>query len=83
MEDSVIKLIQKERLNSVANVGRSDVKPAIQGETPKTLKKKKRAEEEAFGNELDEWSKAKVADPDTAGSTSRCKESDESKLLTE
>jgi hypothetical protein len=83
MEDRVIKLIPKESLPSVANVGRSVVKPAIPGAPPKTPTTKKRAAEEAFGNELDEWSKAKVADPDTAGSTSRGKESDESKLLTE
>ncbi|KAL1795840.1 hypothetical protein ACET3X_006064 [Alternaria dauci] len=83
MEDRVIKLIPKESLPSVANVGRSVVKPAIPGATPKTPTTKKRAAEEAFGDELDEWSKAKGADPDTAGSTSRGKESDESKLLTE
>jgi len=83
MEDRVIKLIPKESLPSVANVGRSVVKPAIPGAPPKTPTTKKRAAEEAFGNELDEWSKVKGADPETAGSTSHGKESDESKLLTE
>ncbi|KAI4654739.1 uncharacterized protein J4E78_006916 [Alternaria triticimaculans] len=83
MEDRVIKLIPKESLPSVANVGRSVVKPAIPGAPPKTPTTKKRAAEEAFGNELDEWSKAKGGDPEIAGSTSHGKESDESKLLTE
>ncbi|EFQ91713.1 hypothetical protein CFE70_007645 [Pyrenophora teres f. teres 0-1] len=83
MEDRVVKLIPKESLPSVANVGRSIVKPAIPGAPPKTPTNKKRPAEEAFGNELDEWSRAKVADPDIAGSTSRSKESAESKLLTE
>jgi len=67
MEDRVIKLIPKESLPSVANVGRSVVKPAIPGAPPKTPTTKKRAAEEAFGNELDEWSKAKGGDPVTVG----------------
>ncbi|USP80639.1 hypothetical protein yc1106_07913 [Curvularia clavata] len=83
MEDRVIKLIPKESLPSVANVGRSVVKPAIPGAPPKTPTTKKRPAEEAFGNELDEWSRARGADPNTAGSTTRSKESDENKLLTE
>jgi hypothetical protein len=82
MEDRVIKLIPKESLPSVANAGRSVVKPAIPA-APKTPTTKKRAAEEAFGNELDGWSKAKGADPNAGASTSRGKESDESKLLTE
>ncbi|EMD87467.1 hypothetical protein COCC4DRAFT_134495 [Bipolaris maydis ATCC 48331] len=83
MEDRVIKLIPKESLPSVANVGRSVVKPAIPGAPPKTPTTKKRAAEEAFGNELDEWSKARGTDPNTANATTQTKESDESKLLTE
>jgi hypothetical protein len=83
MEDRVIKLIPKESLPSVANVGRSVVKPAIPGAPPKTPTTKKRFAEEAFGNELDEWSRAKGADPDASGSTSRGKESEDNKLLTE
>lgn len=84
MEDRVIKLIPKESLPSVANVGRSVVKPAIPGAPPKTPTTKKRPAEEAFGNELDEWSRAKGTDPDTmAGLASRGKESDESRLLSD
>ncbi|PSN68101.1 zinc finger transcription factor 1, partial [Corynespora cassiicola Philippines] len=83
MEDRVIKLIPKDSLPSISGVGRSVVKPALPGAGPKTPTTKKRAAEEAFGNELDEWSKSKTANPDAAGSASRTKESDDSKLLTE
>ncbi|KAF2826444.1 zinc finger transcription factor 1 [Ophiobolus disseminans] len=83
MEDRVIKLIPKESLPSVSNVGRSVVKPAIPGAPPKTPTTKKRGPEEAFGNDLDDWSKSKGSDPDAAGMASRSKESDDNKLLTE
>ncbi|KAF1844749.1 uncharacterized protein K460DRAFT_365708 [Cucurbitaria berberidis CBS 394.84] len=84
MEDRVVKLIPKESLPSVANVGRSVVKPAIPGAPPKTPTTKKRAAEEAFGSELDDWSRSKGADPDTsAGPGSRGKESYDTKLLTD
>lgn len=83
MEDRVIKLIPKESLPSVANVGRSVVKPPLPGVPPKTPTAKKRPAEEAFGSELDEWSRSKAVDPDAAGRASRGKESEESKLLTE
>lgn len=82
MEDRVIKLIPKESLSSVANVGRSVVKPAIPG-APSKPATKKRIAEEAFGNELDEWAKSKGADPDPPGKASRPKDSDENKLLTD
>lgn len=83
MEDRVIKLIPKESLPSVSGVGRSVVKPALPGAPLKTPTTKKRPAEEAFGNDLDEWSKTKSANPDAAGSASRAKDSDESSLLTE
>ncbi|KAF2633424.1 hypothetical protein BU25DRAFT_5321 [Macroventuria anomochaeta] len=83
MEDRVIKLIPKESLPSVANVGRSVVKPAIPGAPPKTPATKKRQAEEAFGNELDEWAKSKGRDSDATGMAGTSKESDENKLLTE
>lgn len=82
MEDRVVKLIPKESLPSISGVGRSVVKPALPGAPPKTPTTKKRAAEEAFGNELDEWAKSKAANPDMpAGSNS--KESDETRLMTE
>ncbi|KAF2878240.1 fungal-specific transcription factor domain-containing protein [Massariosphaeria phaeospora] len=83
MEDRVIKLIPKESLPSVSGVGRSVVKPALPGAPPKTPAAKKRAADEAFGNELDDWSKSKSANPDVAGSGSRTKDADDSTLLTE
>lgn len=84
MEDRVIKLIPKESLPSVANVGRSVVKPALPGAPPKTpAAQKKRGAEEAFGNDLDEWSKSKSANPDASGSASKTKEAGDTSLLTE
>jgi len=83
MEDRVIKLIPKESLPSVANVGRSVVKPALPGAPPKTPTTKKRGQDEAFGNDLDDWSKSKGSDPDAAGVAARSKELEDSKLLTE
>ncbi|KAF3000868.1 hypothetical protein E8E13_007531 [Curvularia kusanoi] len=83
MEDRVIKLIPKESLPSVANVGRSIVKPAIPGAPPKNAATKKRQAEEAFGNELDEWAKAKGGDVDATGMAGRSKDSDENRLSTE
>jgi hypothetical protein len=83
MEDRVIKLIPKESLPSVANVGRSVVRPAIPGAPPKTPATKKRQAEEAFKDELDEWAKTKVGETDATGVTGRSKESDETRLAAE
>lgn len=83
MEDRVVKLIPKDHLPSVSGVGRSVVKPALPGAPPKTPTTKKRAADEAFGGELDEWSKTKTANPDAAGSASRAKDTEDSRLLTE
>ena len=83
MEDRVVKLIPKDSLPSVSGVGRSVVKPALPGAPPKTPTTKKRAAEEAFGGELDEWSKTKTANPDAAGSVSRTKDTEDNRLLTE
>jgi len=83
MEDRVIKLIPKESLPSVANVGRSVVKPGIPGAPPKTPTTKKRFADEAFGNDLDDWSKSKASEPNVGELTTKSKESDENKLLTE
>ncbi|KAF2640647.1 hypothetical protein P280DRAFT_377582, partial [Massarina eburnea CBS 473.64] len=86
MEDRVVKLIPKEDLRALANVGRSVVKPAIPGGPPKTptsASNRKRGAEEAFGSELDEWAKTKSANPDIVGSASKTKESDDNSLLTE
>jgi hypothetical protein len=83
MEDRVVKLIPKDSLPSVSGVGRSVVKPALPGAPPKTPTTKKRQAEEAFGGELDDWSKTKTANPDAAGVASRAKDTEDSRLLTE
>jgi hypothetical protein len=83
MEDRVVKLIPKDSLPSISGVGRSVVKPALPGAPPKTPTTKKRHAEEAFGSELDNWSKTKTANPDAPGLASRAKETEDSRLLTE
>jgi hypothetical protein len=83
MEDRVVKLIPKDSLPSISGVGRSVVKPALPGAPPKTPTTKKRQAEEAFGGELDDWSKTKTANPDAAGVASRAKDTEDSRLLTE
>jgi hypothetical protein len=83
MEDRVIKLIPKDSLGPLCNVGRSVVKPALPGAPPKTPSSKKRPAEEAFGGDLDEWSKSKSANPDPSATASRARDTDEARLLTE
>ncbi len=84
MEDRVIKLIPKDSLPSVANVGHSVVKPALPTSSPVPPSVKKRAAEQAFGGDLDEWSKGKGPDLETiAGLPARGKHGDEHKLLSE
>ncbi|KAF2092238.1 hypothetical protein K490DRAFT_32867 [Saccharata proteae CBS 121410] len=85
MEDRVIKLIPKESLSSISGITRAVVKPPIAPPPPKTPANKKRPAEEAFGAELDDWSKTKATNPSTSAtqSTSKAPETDENKLLTE
>ncbi|KAB2571790.1 putative transcriptional regulatory protein [Lasiodiplodia theobromae] len=64
MEERVIKLIPKESLGTLNTVPRAVVKPPLPGTTPKAgALAKKRPAEEAFGAELDEWSKSKATNP--------------------
>lgn len=88
MEDRVIKCIPKEEHAHINAVARAVVKPAIPGLPPK--QDKKRAAEQAFGEELDEWSKQRTTglptgkDPKAAGATDqKIPDSDENKLLME
>ncbi|OCL09380.1 hypothetical protein AOQ84DRAFT_431321 [Glonium stellatum] len=84
MEDRVIKLIPKETLGSVSALGRSVVKPALPGAPSKSVNSKKRVADEAFGGELDDWSKSRSANPNEGGSSSsKARDAEESKLLTE
>lgn len=90
MEDRVIKCIPKEEQANIKDVARAVVKPAIPGLPPKSANEKKRAADQAFGEELDEWAKSrpvnvqKVPNPDGASlQQQRVPESDENRLLSE
>lgn len=58
MEDRVIKTIPKDEGRDLAVIGRAVVKPAGPGHAAKAGAGKKRAADEAFGAELDAWSRA-------------------------
>lgn len=82
MEDRVIKLIPKESLPAVIGVSRAVVKPPIPG-APVKVSNKKRIAEEAFGQELDDWSKTKGANPADALGVRKTQEEDDTALLLE
>ncbi|KAF2757967.1 hypothetical protein EJ05DRAFT_492987 [Pseudovirgaria hyperparasitica] len=82
MEDRVIKLVPKENQATVAASGRSVVRPPIPTAPAKPAASKKRQAEEAFGNELDEWSKSRPTNPaDLTGVKGQ--DADENLLLTD
>ncbi|EOD49146.1 putative c6 transcription factor protein [Neofusicoccum parvum UCRNP2] len=84
MEERVIKLIPKESMGAVSAVGRAVVKPPLPGAPPKGGPGKKRPAEEAFGAELDEWSKSKATNPNESRGSQPPKGADvENSLLTE
>lgn len=61
MEERVIKIMPKDEQRNVDVIGRAVVKPALPGLPAKPGADKKRAADEAFGDELNEWSKARPA----------------------
>ncbi len=88
MEERIIKIIPKEEQDSAAAaVVRAAVKPAIPGTIPaKGPAGKKRAADEAFGPELDNWSKSVAAsnlDSSSKPSSLMIQEAEENKLLSE
>ena len=58
MEERVIKIMPKDEQRNVDVIGRAVVKPAIPG-LPAKQDNKKRVADEAFGDELNEWSRSK------------------------
>lgn len=84
MEDRVIKIIPKEELPDTSQ--RSSVRPPLPGTTPKSSEKPdaKRAAEDAFEGELNEWSKGRagVMPLDSAARVKTQRET-ENKLFTE
>lgn len=91
MEDRVIKTIPKEEQNIVNSTGRAVLKPAIPAAPAKPAgPSKKRAADQAFGNELGEWaagtgagSANKIKAPSSKDAGPKTKDSDEQNLLLE
>ncbi|KAF4636441.1 hypothetical protein G7Y89_g1644 [Cudoniella acicularis] len=89
MEERIIKIVPREEQqdSSTASLTRAAVKPAIPGTVPaRSVSGKKRAADEAFGSELENW--AKTSSTSQLDSTSRptslmIQEAEESKLLSE
>ena len=72
MEDRVIKVIPKEELPDLSTTGRASVRPPLPGQTPKkdkTVPGRKRSADEAFTQELSDWTSSRervsLLDPST------------------
>ena len=88
MEERIIKIVPKEEQDTTATlVTRATVKPAIPGTiSNRSVSGKKRQADEAFGPELDNWSKSASNPNLEAGSkptSLMIQEAEESKLLLE
>jgi hypothetical protein len=86
MEERIIKIVPKEEQDSTVSVTRAAVKPAIPGTISVRNSSKKRAADEAFGAELDNWSKSvsdSHLDNGSIPSSLMIQETAESKLLSE
>lgn len=87
MEDRIIKIVPKEEQDGTLSITRAAVKPAIPGAIPiRKSSSKKRAVDEAFGAELDNWSKSvskSHLDNGSIPSSLMIQEAAESKLLSE
>ncbi|KAL3423615.1 zinc finger transcription factor 1 [Phlyctema vagabunda] len=86
MEERIIKIVPKEEQDTTVTVTRAVVKPAIPGTMPaRTATSKKRVAEEAFGPELENWSKSASTKLDLPGKPTSLmiQEAEESRLLSE
>ena len=62
MEDRVIKVIPKEELPDMSTTGRASVRPPLPGQAPKKEKSapgKKRSADQAFTQEIGEWTQSR------------------------
>ncbi|KAK7521094.1 fungal-specific transcription factor domain-containing protein [Phyllosticta citriasiana] len=83
MEDRIIKLVPKESMATVAAVGRAVVKPPLPGAPQKGPNAKKRPADEAFGQDLEDWSKKGANVGEKPPGLPPKTESEEGSLLTE
>ncbi|KAK8113697.1 hypothetical protein PG999_005766 [Apiospora kogelbergensis] len=86
MEDRIIKIVPKsEQDATAANVTRANLKPGIIGALSAGKQVKKRGADEAFGNDLDHWSRtsSKAKPEDSRPASLQVQEREDGKLLTE
>ncbi|KAI9740704.1 MAG: hypothetical protein M1818_004669 [Claussenomyces sp. TS43310] len=84
MEERIIKIVPKEGQEEVSSFTRAQVKPSIPGTVPVRMANgRKRAADEAFGPELDAWSKSNVTADAGLSSSLLQQEAEETRLLTE
>ena len=87
MEERIIKIVPKEEQDNTLSIIRATVKPAIPGTIPvRNATGKKRGAEEAFGPELDSWSKSVSTsnlDSSSKPTSLMIQETQESELLKE
>lgn len=75
MEDRVIKIMPRDEQRNLDVIGRAVVKPAVLGLPAKSAANKKRGADEAFKDELGEWSKTKSGDPKQSGDRDNARDS--------
>jgi hypothetical protein len=88
MEERIIKIVPKEEQDTTGTIVRANVRPALPGiVSSRNSSGRKRAADEAFGLELDSWSKSashpNLGSRSKPSSTLITQEAEESKLLSE
>ena len=78
MEERVIKIIPEEETGNISAIGRANVRPIAFGHGSKAHSGKKRAAEEAFGPDIEEWTSTRTNKPPV-----RVSEKDDRKTLVE
>ncbi|KAH6681626.1 fungal-specific transcription factor [Halenospora varia] len=87
MEERIIKIVPKEEQQDTSAITRAAVKPTIPGAAPaRSASAKKRNADEAFGAELDNWSKTPSGSqltPNAKPTSLMIQEAEDNKLLLE
>ncbi|MCJ1351471.1 MAG: hypothetical protein MMC33_001455 [Icmadophila ericetorum] len=83
MEERVIKIIPKEEAGKIANIARANVKPPSASQAPKSSGSKKRSADEAFFEELNEWTQSTSIYGTSQDRQPRKLDQNERQLLTE
>ncbi|KAL8693941.1 MAG: hypothetical protein Q9224_003660 [Gallowayella concinna] len=67
MEERVIKILPGDEADNVSETGRANVRPPASGHGNNVHNGKKRAAEEAFGPDLEEWAQSRMSKPTVPG----------------